>query len=440
MRNKIPTLLAIFILIAGLAVGVVLVQFKQIFKLGAESTLAPKDLRISNITDTSVTVSWTTEKNATEYLKWGADASSLDNTETDKVKDIAQTHYVTIGNLKPLSAYYFKVYSGSDIYDNNGIPWQVKTGKTVSSTPKSVVVTGSVKNENNTAQKNALVYISLEGNFLSYLTPDDGSWILSLSNVRGSDLSKYLTINESASLLEISAQTAPEKTGSIQIYPQSAKPAPDIIIGKSSDYRNLPKSPDANVPKAEINLPQSDQGGSFNISASPTPAGISVSLDSVSSGQTLISTKPKFEGKGPPGATITIKIQSNPISGQVKVDSKGNWSFTPPTSLESGIHKITIIWKDAAGVIQTLETNFTVQAATITPTPTPTNAIGGGTTPTPTPTAAATATPTIKPTSTPKSTPEELTGSGSLTPTMAVFIMGLAFLGFSMYLWKISKP
>lgn len=56
-RKTIPTIAGIFLLVVGLALGVLLVQQRQVFRLGASGELAPKDVRITNITDNSATIS-----------------------------------------------------------------------------------------------------------------------------------------------------------------------------------------------------------------------------------------------------------------------------------------------------------------------------------------------------------------------------------------------
>jgi uncharacterized protein YneF (UPF0154 family) len=50
-RKKIPTIIGVLVLVFGLAGGVVLVNKDTIFKLGASPESTPKDVRISNVTD-----------------------------------------------------------------------------------------------------------------------------------------------------------------------------------------------------------------------------------------------------------------------------------------------------------------------------------------------------------------------------------------------------
>src|SRR3989304_5866495 len=84
-KSKIPTIIGIFILVFGLAAGVLLVRNQNFFRLGASAEFAPKDVRISNITDSSATVSWITDRETSGFVKWGEGQDSLDKTELDEL-------------------------------------------------------------------------------------------------------------------------------------------------------------------------------------------------------------------------------------------------------------------------------------------------------------------------------------------------------------------
>lgn len=70
-KSKIPTILAIVILLAGTFAGVFYLNFRQVFKIGASTSAQPKDVRISNISDNSATISWTTDSQTSDFLSWG---------------------------------------------------------------------------------------------------------------------------------------------------------------------------------------------------------------------------------------------------------------------------------------------------------------------------------------------------------------------------------
>jgi hypothetical protein len=435
-KSKIPTILGVVLLTIGLAAGVLLVRNRQIFRLGASVENAPKDVRITNITEGSFTVSWVTDKEVLGFITWGDNENSLTRTEEDDVGSTSLTHTTSVKGLSAEKTYFFKINSGGAEYDNNGLSWQVTTGPALAETAKSNIISGSVLTPTGSPANNALVYITVGGGSpLSTITSQNGSWVISLSPARTSNLNSLIIIDEKTTLLEISVNAGTDGVSSAQIYLQSAKPVPAMILGQVHDFKNLPPSQEAEIPTASVGLPETSTPSSgFEIGeTTATPSAKTVTLQSVTEGETVSTTKPEFFGEAPPGTTLTITIESDPITDQVGVSTNGLWNWTPPSNLSEGEHTITIKWTDASGILRTLTRTFVVSAAegpafvatpsaTISPTPTASS--------TPTPTATITATPT---------TQAAVPVSGSLTPTLLLSIMGVGTVAFAFMLWKRSE-
>ena len=440
-KSKIPTIIGLFLLVLGLAAGVLLVRNQNIFRLGAAAEFAPKDVRISNITDTSFTISWITDKETSGFVKWGKGATSLDKTELDELKDQSFTHLLTLRGLTPQTTYFFKINSGGEDFDNNGIAWQVTNGATLEIPSKTNLVSGSVLTSTGEPAKNALLYLTVGGgSLLSTITSDSGGWVIPLSQARTQDLSSYIVIDEKNTLIEISVNAGLAGVTSAQIYPQSARPVPSIILGDTHDFKNLPPSEVSGIPKASIGLPDTATLSSgFEVEEkTATPSAKTVTLESIDEGEIVTSTKPEFFGEGPSGTTITITVESEPISTSVKVPASGDWNWSPPEGLAEGAHKITISWRDASGILRTLSRTFIVQAAEgpafeSTPSASPTST--PKTSPTPSPIASMSPTPT----STATVTAAPIPVSGNLTPTILLSIMGVGVLAFALLVWKKSE-
>ncbi len=432
-RTKIPTLLGILFLVIGVAAGVLLVRNRQTFRLGAEAGSAPKNVRITNITDSSFAVSWVTDAEVAGFIKYG-EGSALNKTELDEVEN-STSHYVTVQGLKPQTTYSLKINSGGVDYDQQGSPWQVTTGSQISA-PESNIVSGTVVSPTGAPVGNALVYISVGGSSpLSTLTSSKGVWLLNIGLARNSALSSYTQIDPANTLLEISVQTGNLGVASAQIYPQSANPVPQITIGQTHDFKNLPPSENSGIPVAELDLPEgSTPSSGFEVDENSTPkTSVSVTLESIDEGEIISTQEPEFFGEGPVGTEITITVESDPITDKLTVGSGGSWNWSPPEGLPEGPHTITISWRDTSGILRTLKRTFVVQAAegpafestpsaSTTPTPSPS--------PSPSATPKATQSPTPAATATPTATPEELIDAGSLTPTYLLSIMGLTLLLF----------
>ena len=85
-----------------------MIRYKKEYRLSASISTAPKNVRIANITDSSFTVTWTTDDVSVGFLKYG-ETKNLGKTALDKITDSSYTHYVDIENLKQQSNFYFNI-------------------------------------------------------------------------------------------------------------------------------------------------------------------------------------------------------------------------------------------------------------------------------------------------------------------------------------------
>ncbi len=446
-KNTIPTLLGVIILIAGSFAGVFLLRNTQIFKIGADAAAQPKNIRVGNISDTSVTVSWTTDKQTTDFLVWGKTSGSLNKTENEDTGTQKYfNHSITLTGLSPSTNYFYKINSGGTSFDNSGVPWQFTTGLALGSNKNSILISGSVINASGIPEKRVLVYADVEGYLLTTQTSDTGNFVFQIGSVRTSDLQNYAQIDPAATLIQLSVQATPDGIASAQIYSQSANPVPPIIIGQSYDFRNEPINNQGGNPNANLNLPQDTEAKSkFNVSApSETPKPTSVILESLTEGETVTSEKPQFFGKGPGGTTLTITVHSDTdLTGNLQIPQNGSWTYAVPSNLEPGKHTITISWIDVSGITRFLTRNFVVQAGEI---PSFTASQSGSTaSPTSSPTLAPSASPRATVAPSPTSSPEAsatavpVPVTGDLTPTLLLTIMGLIVMAFSFVVWKTAE-
>jgi hypothetical protein len=440
-RATIPTILGIFVLLAGVFAGVFFLRNAQVFKIGASAEATPKDIRISNITDSSVTISWTTDKETVGFINWGNsqnNTSKIENEEANSQKYFS--HNVSLTGLTANTNYFYKINSDGTTFDNGGIPWQFTTGGTLEINKTSILLSGNVISATGIPKVKSLVYASVGGYLLSTQTSETGNFVFQLGSVRNPDLKSYAQIDMSSTLVQISVVAPPDGVASAQIFPQSGNPVPTIIIGQVYDFRSSPANNQGGSPNANLNLPQNqNQDSKFNIDVpSSTPKPTSVILESLTEGETINSQKPQFFGKGPSGESIEITVNSqDPISATVEIPKTGSWSYSIPTDLVPGDHSITISWVDASGITRFLKRNFVVQAGEAPAF----TASQSGTTTTPNPNATATATPksslTPSPVATGTAMPVPVTGD--FTPTLILFVMGLMVIIFSFTIWKIAE-
>lgn len=440
---KIPTLIGVLLLVFGVAGGIVLVNREAVFKLGAAPETAPKDVRITNVTDTSFTVSWLSDKAAAGFVKWG-ETSNLGQTATADVGTRAvNAHAVTVKGLTRGKTYFFSINSGVTDYTNNGVPWSATTLTT--QTADVSRISGTVLLTNGTPADNTLIYVNAPGiGEQSTVTSSSGNWILTIP----------VSASRKETLLDVYAQGGANGIATAQVTLAAANPLPPISLGKTYDFRTLEPSAIGGTPDSLVTLPEgSSLSGSqsrFELSdkATPTPTSV-VIVKSVDEGETIYTKRPELFGEGPSNTTLTITIHSEvAVTQTVKTATDGTWSANVPKDLEDGQHVMTISWRDAKGLLQTITKTFTVsaqenepafvstpsgQTATPTPTATPTATPRASATPTPTAVATASASATPRVTLTPKPTVTPATGSGlpaagSPLPTLALFGFGISLI------------
>lgn len=441
MKNikKLPTILGLLILITGLIAGITLINSRQVFKLGANVEATPKNVRLSNITDNSVTVTWTTDIESEGFVKWGTSELSLSKVALGEVNGKSLIHSATIQGINSGSDILFKINSNSKDYDNELIPWKATTYANPPNSTNTFVATGTVLDTNGSTPAKAIVYITVDGVVLSAVTSENGSYVIPIST--------YINQVVETQAIEISVQSG-KSTAQAVIYPSSVKHIPVIIMGRSYDFRTVENLQPGQEPTSQLNVPESIELSSrFEVTKNnSTNSEIkNVTLESVEEGEIVTSTEPEFFGTGPANTEITIEIRSELQTETIKTSNQGRWSWSPPSNLEPGEHTLTIKWRGADGILRTLTRSFVVSAAegpafVATPSATPLNQSD----PTQTPTSTQTPTQTIVPTaiatiiSSPTSIPtnQPVPQTGSLTPTIGLFIMGIGLLFGSIYLAK----
>lgn len=434
LKKRIPTILGIFLLLIGIAAGVYLVELgPQPLTTKAGPEYIPNDVRITNISESSFTVSWSTDASALGLIKYGTSPSSINLSAFD-VRDsgagsrVYSNHYVTASNLETQTAYYFEIVSGSDssTYDDNGTPYSVTTAPAAATNFAADTAYGAIYFPDLTPADGSLVYISIEGgSVLSSLVSATGAWTVPLSSMRTADLTAFLDYDRESEKIAIEVVGPDGSTAQALVLTANDTPVEDIVLGKSHDFTTTGMEDKDGKPQFSLE-PLADQiPGEEEV----------VKLDSPSEGENIYTQLPEFLGGGPPGTSIEIIVESEPIQGSATVDASGQWAWSPDTPLEPGEHTLTLKWADNNGVLQTLTRRFVVYAqdefpafeASPSATPTP---VAFTATPTPTliPTVTPTATPTLAVSPTPVATEPSLPVPGTGTLTIWLAILGITLL------------
>ena len=435
---KINTVLALIIVALGIVAGVVLVNRSLIFTPRASSQSLPELVKITNVSDSSFTVSWVTQSSVKGFLNFGENSQQLDLTAFDErdaqgnAKDYLP-HYVSAKNLKTNTKYYFKINSSGKNFDNGGKPYEITTASTINlPLPPADTAYGMILNQEGNPAKGAIVYVSLANTTpLSSLVNDDGSWMVPLSMARTLSLNSYSTYDRQIQLEEIFVQAGSLGTVSAITVTKNDGPVPTLTLGQTYDFtQDIAENNQFITPTGgPTSTPSAGTGSKFSLE--PPGASLSARLTIINpavDGEKINTTKPEIKGTAPASELLEINIQSDNIyAGQVMVDKDGNWQWTPPADLAPGEHTVTVIYKDKDGLMQKVIRNFIVLAT--------------GETDLPAFTATPSATITLAPTQRIIATPTPLPAqpkTGNLTLTFIFLIIGLALIILGIYQFKTN--
>lgn len=364
---KIPTFLGLVGVLVLVAVVAVTVrgagQMTRIFSKAA-SLSAPSGVGVANITDTSATVYWVTDKSTAGSVFYGqtqnlGDGVAVDDRNLTSSNNLYPTHFVRMSGLRSTTKYYFKIGVGQDIFGDpakDGQPYEITTGVTLSAAPVVDPIFGRVLDQSGAALSGVAVVWNVSGSGkIAALSKSDGNYVLPIGNARTASLDNYQSVTEGLPETIILDGGGGSSPATITCKIGQDRPLPTVKIGETADCsRKATAATTAGT-------------GGFTPPKAPavaSPSAGTVTLN-VANGQSFSTPLPTFSGKTGPNQVVQIIIRSEtPYSGTVQADPSGSWSWTPPASLSPGQHTVTITVINPDGTTQTITRTFTVQSGT----------------------------------------------------------------------------
>lgn len=435
-KKHIPTIVGLLILAAGLIGGILIVQTTntQTFLPRASPETTPKNLRITNLSDTSFTVSWITDSKTTGLIKLGTNQNALndsagdDRDQTSGTVGLFKTHHVTVKGLKPSTLYYYRISTGSkELYDNNGKPYTTTT--TASITPGSQTIYGQVRLSSNLAASGALVYVESESLApLSGIVQTSGSWVISLAQARTRDNSGAASISSDTQLSFLIIDATDGAVYTSKATFGQAQPVSDIILGAATTTTTTSQTPAPSVEPETVSSKFTAQllGAPTEVINADTP----LSIEYPTTNELVTVAKPEFHGKGAPGTSVTLKISGTAVqNGTTTILPSGVWRWTPTTALKKGKYTLAAS-ATVAQVKQSATVSFSLDTTAVgTPSFV---ATASATQATATPSATAKATTSATPKATGSAVKTPVTGGWDLT--VFLMLIGVVCLGSGAYI------
>lgn len=415
--RRIPTLLALFVLVAIIGISVVLVR-SGIFYVGkAAPDSQPQNFSLTNITDTSFTAVFTTtgSVDAAVSMASAGTGTTLILDDRDK-KSGAQTkyfsHHITVPGLSPETEYVFKLIVNGSSYQSS--EYKIKTGKQISTQPPAQnPIFGTVLLPDGALGTDSVVIVkSGESQAVSSVTDAKGEFILPTNSLRDGSHSSYVMLSENSDIeLTIMRQTMSARINTLF---KTAQNLPAVTL--QQDYDFITRQEATPSPAAPL----------FNFSV--PSQGQAVDITTPEDGESFTDLRPVFQGTSYPNTSINITIPKV-TTQQVTAGADGSWSFQPSSPIAQGNYTITIEGTDENNEEVTVTKRFTIFALgsqiveSATPSATPANRPSSTPTrtPTPTPTLVPSVSPstTLSPSPTAQPTPTAtLIPTATLTPTV----------------------
>ncbi len=431
--NKIPTIvgiLMVILIVGGIAAGSE--SFVRTVTT-ASGSIQPANVQITNVSDTTFTVSWITESPATGALSVSTPRGTqvVFDEQDSKEQEKYLTHSVTYRTAASDTDYNFTILSNGKKNLNGTIPYKVRTGPLLTTASGNLEPAyGTIISESNQPVKGALVYLTLEGGqTLSAISKPSGTWLIPLNLVRTADFTGYLPVTDRMTetiIVRYNSLTTNALTDSL-----NDSPVPPMTPGKTYDFRKLT----AQAPGKNLTLvptPQTQKSAaSAVLGTTNTKSANTVSLVIPAEGAALPTTFPLIQGTGIPGKTVSLVIGiTNPIGDTTIVGASGVWSYTPKKPLPAGRQSVTMTTKNRENKPVAITHMFEIlkSGTQVLGDATPSATLAPIITPVPTATISATPIATISATPTSTLAAQEVPASGNQLPTIMLLLLGVGLM------------
>ena len=396
-NKHFPTLLGLGVLIVALVGGIFLVgSSTDVFSPRATPETTPKNIQVSNHSDSGFTISFMTDSSVAGFIKYGTSPDDLSQQASDDRDQLTgtvgtfTTHHITLRGLQANTQYYYEVGTGSrNTFDNNGEPFNIQTFSRSGTATAAQTAYGTILGRSGSPATGALVFIKAPGiQTMSSLVKDSGSWAVPLSNARRADGS-YADLTGLTQLeIEVQGTTSSDKlTHRVSMdatqpvatltFGQALATTGDAVTGMQADTDSSSSAAASLATESgtvtgatasgtreldttvlpDQTLPEVAAGGLGDVITAASGIIDLQALDEASaSGEPstpqILTTTPIITGVATPNTRVTITVHSDSqIEQDVITDANGNFILDLSEleqSLEPGEHTVTYSYIDPA--------------------------------------------------------------------------------------------
>jgi len=239
---RIPTLLGIALILTIIASFVIYYYFGRVREV--EYNLEVSDLKVINITGTSVTIAWQSSiPTIGEILYSESENLSKNAADQRTPADISRsTHFVTINDLKPNTRYFYKTKNDSLVSPTKAL--QFKTAQFTENDEEptfsfSKPLKGTVLNTNLNPTDESLIYLNIPGaQEIGTFSSTAGNFVLPLKTLLNKELTKQFVV-EDGTLAELIIVKNNLKSNVKIVISQDSINLPPITIGSNLDLVNF---------------------------------------------------------------------------------------------------------------------------------------------------------------------------------------------------------
>ncbi len=305
-NKKNLALFGILIILIGIFITIYLVNNGSLFLINAGPGQDPKNPGITNISDTSFTLTYTTDDKTAGTLNYGIDPGNLDTVVLDDRDQLSQSineynvHSITVKNLNPEFVYYFNIISGGKAYLKNGSPYNIKTGPVIENDPSDKEpLSGKVILPDGSSPTEGLVYLTINrAQELSGYLKNGGNYTIPLNTLRNGSLNNYFSLDRD-SIISIEVTTG-NLLSSVSLSAEDVSPVPLITLSNSYDFSTSSEN--------EEFIDKSKNGAGFPTQESLNKGGVSQLSPTLAPSPTQIPT-----AKLSPSPTQILTISTTPI-------------------------------------------------------------------------------------------------------------------------------